>query len=307
MINFGNSGFAGPGGFGGVVADARGEFKLEGLVTGRYAAFAVREGSPDWYGEMALFEISDADAEGLEVKLRRGSSLSGVVQLEGVTDRATLARLLGRARLYAVFEPPGGGPPMPGSAANTTVNPDGTFRFTGMQPGKARIGIGGDRESVLMLLRVEHNGADAGRGIEVAEGAQVTGVRVVAAHGSAVVRGQVNVTGGTLPADWSLRVSARRLGEDPQQGLTRTVEADSRGLFIIENLVAGEYEFYAIAFPLGGGGGGRVVNGGAGARGGGGQRGPMRVQTGPRQRVPIGSSGEYTVALVLPVTEGGNQ
>lgn len=288
-----------PGGREGLVSDARGEFKLEGLLPGRYVAYAVREGGADWYSEQASFEVAEADTEGVEVKLRRGASISGVLQFEGVTDRAAAARLLGRARLYAAPESAGGGPPVQGGFVSATVGADGGFSLTGLQPGRVRIAVGGDRESGVVLLRVEQNGADATRGVEVAEGAQVTGVRVVAAHGSAVVRGQINVTGGTLPQGWSLRAFARRVGEQEQPGLTRTVVADSRGHFVMENMVAGDYEIRAGAYFLA-------------ARGDGPPPTPPTPRqpdglSGPRQRLTIAPGGEHNVTLVLPVNEGANQ
>ncbi len=91
------------------MTDARGEFKLEGLASGRYAAFGVREQGSDWYSDQSAFEIAEANAEGIEVKLRRGSSLSGVVHVEGVSDRAAAQRMLSRARVFAMTVMPGGG------------------------------------------------------------------------------------------------------------------------------------------------------------------------------------------------------
>lgn len=297
VMNFGGFGPSGSA----VVADERGEFKLAGLASGRYVAFAVRDGSPDWYSEQVSFEIADADAEGIEVKLRRGSSVSGVVQFDGVSDRATVSGLFSRSRVFAINEPPGGGPPAPGASVNTVIAPDGSFSFKGLQPGKIRISISGNRDSGVSLLRVEHNGAQANNGIEVAEGAQVTGVRVVAAYGNAVIRGQVNVTGGTLARGSSLRVVAGRLGDEDGRRSARTVEADSRGAFIMEGMIAGEYEIYAAVYSMGGPGGPPPPPGGGAPRPSG--RGPI----GPRQRVTITQGGDHNITLVLPLSEGGNQ
>ncbi|HZB44891.1 MAG TPA: carboxypeptidase regulatory-like domain-containing protein, partial [Pyrinomonadaceae bacterium] len=238
-----------PGGPSTFVTDARGEFKLEGLAAGRYAAFGVREQGSDWYSDQSAFEIADADAEGIEVKLRRGSSLSGVVHVEGVSDRAAAQRMLSRARIHVMPLAPGNTPMPGGPATSETVAPDGSFRVGGLQAGRVRIGFSAERGANLSMSRVEHNGVPLGReaSVEVEEGAQVTGVRVVVAHGNASVRGRINIVGGTLAPGYSLRVFARRVGDENQFG-ARAVEADSRGSFIMEGVAPGDYEFYAAAF-----------------------------------------------------------
>ena len=287
---------AGFGGFAGgpnaVVTDARGEFKLEGLMPGRYAAFGVREPGSDWYSDQSAFEVAEANAEGLEVKLRRGSSLSGVVHIEGVSDRAAAQRMLSRARVFVMSVMQGGVTvTMAGGPASETVAPDGSFRVGGLQPGRVRLGFSAERGTNLSMARVEHNGVPLGREgiIEIAEGAQVTGVRVVVAYGSASVRGKVNIVGGTLGPGYSLRVFARRVGDENQFG-TRAAEADSRGSFVMEGMAPGDYEFYAAAFFI-------VFQANAPPP-------PSRSFNGPRQRVSVAQDGEHNVTLVLDVGEG---
>ncbi|HEX6624178.1 MAG TPA: carboxypeptidase-like regulatory domain-containing protein [Pyrinomonadaceae bacterium] len=282
------------GGLGGgpnsVVTDARGEFKLEGLASGRYAAFGVREQGSDWYSDQSAFEIAEANFEGIEVKLRRGSSLSGVVLIEGVSDRAAAQRLLSRARVFVMPAAPGG-PPMPGAVVSETVAPDGSFRVGGLQPGRVRLGFSAERGLNLSMSRVEHNGVPLGRegSVEVAEGAQVTGVRVIVAHGSASVRGKINIVGGTLAPGYSLRVFARRVGDENQFG-GRAVEADSRGSFVMEGVAPGDYEFYAAAFFL-------VFQANASPPG-------PRSYNGPRQRFSVAQDGDHNITLVLNVGDG---
>ncbi len=286
FVNFGG------GGAGGIVTDARGEFKMEGLASGRYFLFANREGNPDWYSEQVAFEVADADVEGVEVKLRHGASVSGKVQIEGVSDPATAARLLNGVRVFARMNNPGE-VPTPDSFPSQAIAPDGSFRFVGLRAGQVTILMSGI-ENGLMLVRVEQGGVGSPRGnvVEVTEGAQVTGVRIVVAHGTAVVRGQVNVVGGVLPEGWQLMVTARRVGGgDGQSGGGRGSQVDARGRFVVEGLVAGEYEFQATAFAVGGRGGG-----GPGNRGGGGAGGRIM---GVSQRVMVSETGEQSITLVL--------
>lgn len=285
---------------GGIVSDARGEFKLDGLAAGRYTLSAISQGSADWYSEQVSFEVADADVEGLEVKLKRGASVSGSIVIEGLSDRATVARLLSRARLIGRNETADGAAAVQNFSPAQTVAADGSFRFGGLRAGKLQINIGyGTNQTgeLLTLLRVEQGGVVAARNsVEVADGAQVTGVRVVAAYGNGVVRGHINIVGGALPDGWRLMVNARRLGSGDGQFIGRGVEADSRGYFIVNGLAPGEYEFQAMAMPMNGPGGPRA-GGGGGANG--------RRLMGVAQRATINDSGEQILTLVLNMNSGG--
>ena len=268
------------GGYGmtGVRTNARGEFTVEGLAPGRYAVFAVAYEPADWYSDAAAFEIEEADVGGLEVKLRRGSSLSGVVQLDGVSDPAARAQLLLQAQLHA-----SAGPRDELTAPNYMsgkITPDGAFRFGGLRPGKYKIALSTwQAPKGLSLVRVEQNGASVGGGVEVGEGAQVTGVRVHLAYGTSVVRGQVNTAAGA-PAQPSpgarMTVYVRRVvGGQAEGASSRSTEVDARGRFVVEGLGAGEYLIVL-----------RVTSPGAEA---------LDV----RQTVTLSDGGETSVVLVL--------
>lgn len=238
---------------GGWTTNARGEFRVEGLGPGRYAVFAMpaREETPEDYSEPAEFTVTDADVSGLEVRLRRGASLSGVVSVEGVSDRATLARLAAQLKLAASVEATANRPPGPTNFSQARVAPDGSFRLAGLRPGRARIGFGWPQPRGFTLTRVELNGVEQREGVELAEGASVSNLRVVVAYGTASARGQVNFTNGTPGAGDRLVVFARRIvpgQETPDGAPGRSIEADARGRFLLEGLPAGEYEFTARVF-----------------------------------------------------------
>ncbi|MDQ3917276.1 MAG: carboxypeptidase-like regulatory domain-containing protein [Acidobacteriota bacterium] len=233
---------------GGFMTNERGEFQAEGLAPGRYAVYAAAFGlaqnnAGELYSDPATFEVVDSDVTGVVVKLRRGASVSGVVAIEGVADPATAARLLNGVTLYGVPQPAGSPTAMPNISRSLSVAADGSFRLAGLHPGKLRIFLNGGPTKGLTLSRVELNGANVTNGLEVAEGAQVSGVRVVVAYGSGVVRGQVNFTNGTAPQGARVYVFARRAGAEEQN--SGWAEADARGRFVMENLPAGEYEVQA--------------------------------------------------------------
>ena len=233
-----------------VQANARGEFQVEGLLPGSYGVYAVAEGAAaDAYSDVTPFQITDADASGLEVRLRPGSSASGVVAVEGVSDPARAAELL-RSLSLAVY------PDQRQGAAprfdRVQVNPDGSFTARGLRPGKNFFGAGWPPVRGLTLLRTELNGVEQRGGIEVGEGAHVAGIRLVFAYGAGRVRGQVVLreNGQTVatPEGVRLMVFQRVGGERSSYRLTG--EADSRGRFVVENLPSGEVEVMVQATGL---------------------------------------------------------
>ena len=267
----------------GARTNARGEFRIEGLAPGRYGVFAT---SPDreaeWHSSVAVFEVDDADVGGLEVKIHKGASISGTVVMEGA-DPATRARLLSQLALHAFVQQRSEiTPPIFGS---TKPTPDGSFRLKALRPGKTRIVLGWPQVKGVTLLRVEHGGSPQPEGIDVAPGAQITGVRVVLAYGTAVVKGTASVGGGTLPEGSRLFVGIRRAGE--RTAVFKESVVDARGRFQMEGLAAGEYELILRASaPVG--------------------SPPVRMPN-VRQAVSVAEGGETTVALVLDLSKGEPQ
>ena len=226
--------------FTGNQTDANGKFKLEGLRPGHYAAFTFAAGQDNsTYSEPALFEISDSDVTGIEIKLRRGATLSGVAVLENTSDPAVTA-LLQTVNLFASVEAKGTAAP---SYARGQVGADGSFRFAGLAPGKARVYVQGfpSPPKGLALVRTELEGLDQPEGIEVTAGANITGVRLVFAYGTGSIRGDVKIEGGTLPDGTTLQLSVRSAPGDNRR-FTRSLEIDSRNRFVLENIPPGNYE-----------------------------------------------------------------
>lgn len=268
------------GGFGygmGMPTNARGEFTANNIIPGRYSAFAITQGISDAYSDSVSFEITDKDMSGIEIKMHRGAVISGHVVIEGTTDRNLIARLTQQIVIYANTDAPG-----QVSAPNWTqskVSPDGSFRVGGLRPGKARVHLGGwPPLKGLTQTRLERGGVEQKDGVEVAAGEEVSGVRLVVAYGTAVLRGQVNVLNGALPENARLIVHARGQGSDSAQ-FRRPAEVDMRGRFTIEGLAAGEYELVLGSF----------------ARGPGGE---MRVPE-VRQSITVSDGGETNVTMVL--------
>lgn len=237
------------GGFGwGSISDAKGVFRIDGLLPGRYAAFVWNEGdsSIEGYSDTAQYEITEGNVSGLELKMHRGSSISGVVVVEGTSDRTVLAKL-SQLSLSANVEAEGLLAP---SFGNVKLAPDGSFRITGLRPGKARLYLSTfPPVPGFTLGRIEREGVSQ-REIEITPGAQITGVRVIIEYGTGSVRGLVKIENGTLPENARLVVYARRRGDTSGQ-VNRGAQVDTRGRFLIEGISPGDYELTLQAFLIG--------------------------------------------------------
>ena len=233
---------------GGQLTGPLGEFQTEGLAPGRYAVFAMPRDGSEMYGDPVYFEVADADVTGLMVQMRRGASVSGVVHIEGLGDRAQAARLLSQVRVSAHLDSPERRE-VPSYMRPSPVAPDGSFRVAGLRAGNLRLGASGPAKG-LSLTRVEFNGAPATGGIPVTEGAQLSGVRIILNYGSAAVRGQVSFVNGTLPPGARAVAVARNLAAAEGAGWHHAA-VDVRGFFHIEGLPAGDYEVSVRVFGSG--------------------------------------------------------
>jgi hypothetical protein len=226
--------------FTGNQSDANGKFRLEGLRPGHYAVFTLAVGQESsTYSEPALFDVSESDVTGIEIKVRRGATISGVAAVENNSDPA-VAAVLQTVQLYAYVETKGVAAP---SFARGQIGPDGSFHFAGLAPGKARIGVQGfpTPPKGLTLVRTELDGLEQPEGIEVTAGAQISGVRLLFAYGTGSIRGEVKIVGGVLPDGTMLQVSIRSAPGDSRH-FTRSLETDARFHFVGENIPPGNYE-----------------------------------------------------------------
>jgi hypothetical protein len=212
-----------------------GEFHLENLAIGNYALGLLPEKDVEFYSEGVGFKVVDRDLTGVVLKLHRGASISGVAEVEGSTDGAVRQKL---ARLKLTVSAVGTG--NQGGMTFYPIAEDGSFRITGLRPGKVRISLtGGGIAGGFSLVRVERDGADQSAGIDLGPGEQVSGVRLVLAHGTGSIRGWVRIEGRSLQDGEQVWISPRsvRTGEDSRRWV-----ADANGGFIIEDLPDGDYE-----------------------------------------------------------------
>ena len=221
------------------VSTNSGSFQIDNLPPGTYAVSVLGSNSDSNYGASESFTIRDGDVSDIEVKVRRASTISGKVIVEGVDDRSILARL-SRVQLQAYSF--GGGGNSIGTVSYSDIAADGSFQLGPLQPGTAQIELrANDRNTTpeFALLAIEHNGVDKSRGFQVKEGENISGVRLIAGYGTGVIRGTVRIEGGTLPAGTHLDAAFIR----PGSSLTiRHTRLDARGQFIFERVPPGNYE-----------------------------------------------------------------
>jgi hypothetical protein len=221
-------------------SNQKGEFHIENLSPGPYAAFLLPDGESDWYGEPSTFEVVDSDVTGIEIKVRRGASLSGVAVIEGTADRAVQEKLR-RLQLFINMERQGLQIP---TRAAPRIAPDGSFHQSGLPPGKARINLWPPTLDGLSLLRIERDGVAQGDSVELAAGEQVTGLRLVLSYGTGIVRGRVVTQSGAIPEGMRMAVSVLRADVQEEQRASGglSFEVDERGRFLIDGLASGEYK-----------------------------------------------------------------
>jgi len=236
---------------GDTTTDSNGEFRIEGLSPNTYIVYVLNPGQSELYSDPVNFDITDRDVGGVEIKMIRGASISGVAEVEGTREPAVLARV-SQIQLRAegasqetatlmMMLMQGGGV--------GAINSDGTLRIRGIRPGRTRIvalpppGLKG-----FTLARVERSGVEM-REFDVAQGEQITGVRLVFTYGTSVLAGRVEIRGGALPSGTQVTVRLVRDGSSPEEWwFAKQAKVDARGQFSIEGVSQGNYKVYLMIF-----------------------------------------------------------
>jgi hypothetical protein len=234
-------------------SNAQGDFVIDGLIPGKYEIYLYSNQISGMRLEAVTLDVVDQDINGITVKLVKGSSLSGIVALEK-EDKAARAKF-SELQLRAFVSSPGMG--ASGSTRGSTSSPigaDGSFHLEGLPSGSAHILLGSMTGPFAPkgfgFVRLERDGVVVPRAIELKEGEQLTGFRVVLIYGTAIVQGVVTLENGTLPDGGRIDVRLIKPGEPPVL-MTPVPRVDARGHFRIEGVAAGTYEIHASVSGLG--------------------------------------------------------
>jgi len=225
------------------VSNTQGDFVVEGLIPGKYGIYLFpNDNTNNVRAESSNFEIIDQDVSGVVIKLTKGASVTGVVVVES-EDKAVLAQL-SEMQIRGYIVVPGGG--VVSSSASSPIGPDGSFRLAGLGPGTLNLNIATVNRPFppkgFSMVRMERDGVVANRVIEIKDGEQVTGVRVVLLYGNATIRGVITVDDGPLPLGARASVRLAKPGETTPSFNLRSPVVDERGRFLFEGIPAGTYE-----------------------------------------------------------------
>lgn len=228
-------------------SNSKGEFRIENLPPGKYSIFVSPGIDTELRSEGIAFEIVDQEVNGLVVKTAKGSAtVSGNIVLDNTDDKAVFAKL-SQLRIQAFIQ--AAGPRLgPGMPHVTSVNPDGSFSLSGLEPGSIYFSLGSwDRGQMkgFTIARVEREGVVEPRGLEIKKGDQITNVRLVVNYGNSTIRGVVKVDDGPPPAGAHVLL---RITKDGDARSNMQTPVDSRGHFVIDALPNGLYSFEASIF-----------------------------------------------------------
>ena len=234
--------------------DEQGNFRFSGLTPGQYrlslADFTsfLTGGGSGYYSDGTRFEIQSADVAGVEIRAKRGATISGVAVIEDA-DQSAKSRL-SQTMIMAYSMPSSPNEVYENAFSALTpvisrIGSDGGFTLKGVRPGKVMIQAFSMSGAALSITRIERGGVEMMNEIMVTEREEISGVRIVFGKGSCVIRGQVNVTGGGALKDWRIYVTAsseKDGGAALFDAAGGSAEVDDKGRFVIEGLLPGEYQ-----------------------------------------------------------------
>jgi hypothetical protein len=225
-------------------SNAQGDFVVEGLIPGKYGVYLLANQGGEMRAETISFDVIDQDVSGLTVRLTKGASLTGIVVLEN-EDKATVAKLSQlQLRAFVMTQAGGGGF---GNSSSSPISPDGSFRLAGLPGGTVNLQLSSGMSPMppkgFNISRVEREGVGSTSRLEIKEGEQVTGVRVIVTYGNASLRGVVKLENGSLPEGARILLRLMKAGE--QMSNIRPPQVDARGHFFMDGIPPGVYELSA--------------------------------------------------------------
>lgn len=214
-------------------SNTSGRYAVSDVPPGKYIVSAEIDSNDPWYGVERSCEVTDKDVSEFDLLMHKGSSISGVVTIEGDASRVTerewgLLKVTGVSST-GVFQ----------HAA--PVERDGRFTLNGLPPGKVRLRLNSSLHS-FFVIRVERNGRVEDM-TEIQPGLQITNVRVVVGHGTGDLHGRISFQNGTLQPGTQVVVYLVNLRDGRTwEGVARLVGA---GHFRIADVPIGSYDLNA--------------------------------------------------------------
>ena len=212
-----------------------GTYKVAGLNPGSYKLQFSAYGTgalSQWYKDAASFAsatpvavAAGEDVASVDAALAKGASISGTVSAPAgvAVSGVTVSAYLGDAR--ATY------------AGNTSVGPDGTYRFEGLPAGSYKLQFSGNRSGAVSQWYNNATTFEAAEAVPVTAGQDVTNINVALAKGGSI-SGKVTVPAGT--ALTAIYVNAYTAGPQPVYVASTPVAQD--GTYSLPGLEAGSYK-----------------------------------------------------------------
>jgi hypothetical protein len=237
-------------------SSGQGEIVLPDIPAGEYS-ISVPEAkgvsrkdepqTPNYNGESAHFEVADRDVADIEVRVTKAASVAGFVVVEGPAGPDILARL--PEMFLSGFVETNTLTPTP--IVRATIKPDRSFLFTGLRAGKLKLNFSpppAGKPLSINFVRIERDGVNIGSDVEVQLGDEIKGLRLVMAYATGGVHGVVKLDDGSVPQGL---IGLASIWQGNKLAGNSSV-VNQNGEFILQNLVAGEYELVVTAHDASG-------------------------------------------------------
>ena len=133
--------------------DENGNFRVEGLLPGRFFISAQFEGETELYCTPVEFEIKSQDIGGLEIKAHWGLELRGIVVTEGAENQEAATRLT-QLQLSACMQRQAS---IGQHSRGCTVKSDGRFIIRGLRPGPVHLSLEFyETSKYFSIVRIEY-------------------------------------------------------------------------------------------------------------------------------------------------------
>jgi hypothetical protein len=142
-------------------------------------------------------------------------------------------------------------PASPSPILHATIRPDGSFLFTGLRAGRLKLYVsppGAGKPLPINLVRIERDGVNIGTDVEVQLGDEIKGLRLVMAYATGGVHGVVKLDDGSIPPGL---IGLASVWQGNKPAWNRSV-VNQNGEFILQNVVAGDYEVMVAAHDASG-------------------------------------------------------
>lgn len=223
---------------GGERSNNKGEFKINGIVSGKYKVGIIFQQKNSLNSPPVTVEVTDSDVKDVVIKANRGLSVSGTVTFENMSTVPQSVKME-NLNISAYIVAQEGLP----TESTAEVAADGSFTLGGLREGKVNFYIRG-LEKGFHIFRLERGGVPQKDGIIELGNESIQGIRVHVVYGNCILRGEVR-TEGTMPADSVIMVRLRRT--DGAQ-VSSNAMPDALGRFLFDGLPPGEYEVTAAVY-----------------------------------------------------------